>query len=79
MKILFACDDGSYVVEVLPGRLFAKVSPAKDHQTVYDGHYNLLLNPGAFHEYREHEAMLENRIETIILDELTKLEKTQKK
>lgn len=79
MKIKFACDDGSYVVEIFPGRLYAKVHPDKGHPPLYDGNYNLLLNPGSFHEYREKDQMLENRIADIIHDEFITVEKEHKK
>lgn len=71
MKILFECDGGSYVVEVIPNRLYAKVALDKDIP-VYDGNYSLLINPGSFHEYRGEEAMLQNRVEKIITEDLKK-------
>lgn len=72
MKILFECDDGTYVVEVLPSRLYSKVHPEKG-ELFYDGGYNLLLNPGSFHEYRGEDKMLQNKIEKMISDDLKKV------
>ena len=71
MKILFECNDGTYVVEVISSRLYAKVHPDKE-DIHYDGKYNLLLNPAGFHEYREEEAMLQNKINKLISDDLKK-------
>lgn len=71
MKILFECDDGCYVVEVMPSRLYARVHPDKEGEEVrYDGHYSLLLNPASFHEYRGKDKMLQNRIDKLIAEDL---------
>lgn len=72
MKILFECDDGAYVVEVLPSRLYSRVHPEKG-ELFYDGNYSLLLNPASFHEYRGEEKMLQNKIEKMISDDLKKV------
>lgn len=69
MKILFECDDGCYVVEVMPSRLYARVHPDKE-EIVYNGGYNLLLNPASFHEYRGKDKMLQNRIDKLISEDL---------
>lgn len=69
MKILFECDDGAYVVEVLPSRLYARVHPDKE-EVRYDGNYSLLLNPASFHEYRGKDKMLQNRINKLISEDL---------
>lgn len=71
MKILFECDDNSYVVEVINSRLYAKVNPDKG-DIFYDGTCSLLLNPASFHEYRGEEVMLQNKISKLISDDLKK-------
>lgn len=72
MKILFECNDGAYVVEVLPSRLYARVHPDKGEIT-YDGSYSLLLNPASFHEYRGQDKMLQNRVDKLITEDLKKV------
>lgn len=69
MKILFECNDGAYVVEVLPSRLYARIHPDKG-EVRYDGNYSLLLNPASFHEYRGKDKMLQNRIDKLIAEDL---------
>lgn len=71
MKILFECDNGTYVVQIFEGRLYAKVDPDND-RVDYHNQYNLLLNPGTFHEYRKKDTMLQNRIKKIITGDLEK-------
>ena len=71
MKILFECDNGCYVVQIFEGRLYAKVDPDKG-DIIYDGHYNLLINPGSFHEYRKKDTMLQNRLKKLITEDLEK-------
>lgn len=71
MNIMFECNDGSYVVEVLPSRLYAKVNLDKDI-IAYDDSYNLLLNPASFHEYRGEDKMLYNKIDKLIREDLEK-------
>lgn len=72
MKILFECNDGAYVVEVLPSRLYARVHPDKG-EVSYDGSFSLLLNPASFHEYKGKDAMLQNRIDKLIREDLEKV------
>lgn len=69
MKILFECDNGAYVVEVLHKRLYARVHPDKK-DIVYDGSFNLLLNPASFHEYKGQDKMLQGRIDKLISEDL---------
>ena len=71
MKILFECDDGNYIVEVLPTRLYAKIHPERE-DLFYGDKFNLMLNPGSFHEYREGDKMLQNRIDKLIREDLQK-------
>lgn len=69
MKILFELDNGAYVVEVLPKRLYAKVEAHTDIP-VYSSTTAPLLNRGAFHEYRGNDKPLEHTLEDIIADDL---------
>lgn len=71
MKIMFECNDGCYVVEVQPKRLYAKVNPDKE-EPMYSSNYSLMLNPGSFHEYKGEDAMVENRVEKIVKEDLKK-------
>lgn len=73
MKILFECDGGAYVVEVLESRLYAKVETEKDVPIKYSHTFSLLLNPASFHEYREQDKMLQNKIDKMIQEDLKKV------
>ena len=74
MKILFECDGGAYVVEVLEGRLYAKVETEKNVPIKYSHTFSLLLNPANFHEYREKNTMLQNKINKLINTDLKSVE-----
>lgn len=65
MKILFELDNGAYVVEVLPKRLYAKVEAHTDIPT-YSSTASSLLNRGSFHEYRKKDKKLAFELEDII-------------
>lgn len=71
MKILFECDDGAYVAEVIEARLYARVHPEKN-EIVYSGGFNLLLNPASFHEYKGQDKMLQNKVDKMISEDLKK-------
>lgn len=74
MKILFECDDGSYVVELCKHRLFAKIPDKKDVLPTYSTVVSKLLNPGSFHEYRgKNNKMLETRLKNRLKDDLEKV------
>ena len=72
MKILFECNNGAYVVEVHPKRLYAKVEADKNMPVRYSSTISPLLNPSGFHEYRESDAMLQKKMEKAISDDLKK-------
>ena len=72
MKILFECDNGAYVVEVHPERLYAKVEEDKHLPVRYSSTVSPLLNPASFHEYRGEDAMLQKRLDKTIADDLKK-------
>lgn len=72
MKILFECDNGAYVVEVHPERLYAKVETEKDMPIRYSSTISPLLNPASFHEYREEDAMLQKKLDKAVADDLKK-------
>ena len=71
MRILFECDNGAYVVELCEKRLYAKVHPDNNTPT-YSSTFSNLLNPASFHEYRDENTMLENRVEKVITTDLKK-------
>lgn len=73
MKILFECDNGAYVVEVHPERLYAKVETEKDMPIRYSSTISPLLNPASFHEYREEDAMLQKKLDKVVGDDLKKV------
>ena len=71
MKILFECDDGSYVVEVRPQRLYAKIPEGKTAVPAYSTVISNLLNPGSFHEYHgKNNKMLETRLRNVLKHDL---------
>ena len=72
MKILFECDNGAYVVELHPERLYAKVDADKNVPIRYSTTVSPLLNPASFHEYREEDAMLQKKIDKLVADDLKK-------
>lgn len=73
MKILFECDNGAYVVEVHPERLYARVETEKDMPVRYSPTISPLLNPASFHEYREEDAMLQRKLDKAVVDDLKKV------
>ena len=73
MKVLFECDNGAYVVEVLPQRLYAKVEEDKNMPIRYSSTVSPLLNPASFHEYRKEDAMLQKRLDRAVADDLKKV------
>lgn len=73
MRILFECDNGAYVVEVHPERLYAKVETEKDMPIRYSSTISPLLNPASFHEYREEDAMLQKKLDKAVVDDLKKV------
>lgn len=73
MRILFECDNGAYVVEVHPERLYAKVETEKDMPIKYSSTISPLLNPASFHEYREEDAMLQKKLDKAVGDDLKKV------
>lgn len=73
MKILFECDNGAYVVEVHPERLYARVETEKDLPIKYSSTISPLLNPASFHEYREEDAMLQKKLDKAVGDDLKKV------
>ena len=70
MKILFECNNGAYVVEIHPQRLYAKVEADKKAPIHYSSTVSPLLNPASFHEYREEDPMLQKRLEKAIADDM---------
>lgn len=72
MRILFECDNGAYVVEVHPGRLYARVEEDKTMPIQYSSTISPLLNPASFHEYREEDAMLQKKLDRAVADDLKK-------
>ena len=73
MKILFECDGGAYVLEVLPQRLYAKVETDKNIPIRYSETFSPLLNPASFHEYREEDAMLQKKLDKVVAEDLKKV------
>lgn len=73
MRILFECDNGAYVVEVHPERLYARVETEKDLPIKYSSTISPLLNPASFHEYREEDAMLQKKLDKAVGDDLKKV------
>lgn len=73
MRILFECDNGAYVVEVHPERLYAKVETEKDMPIRYSSTISPLLNPASFHEYHEEDAMLQKKLDKAVVDDLKKV------
>ena len=72
MKILFECDNGAYVVEVRPQRLYAKVEADKAMPIRYSSTISPLLNPASFHEYRDEDSMLQKKLDKAISEDLKK-------
>lgn len=72
MKILFECDNGAYVVEVHPERLYARVEEDKNIPVRYSSTISPLLNPASFHEYRGEDAMLQKKLDKTVADDLKK-------
>lgn len=72
MKILFECDNGAYVVEVHPERLYARVEEDKNMPVRYSSTISPLLNPASFHEYRGEDAMLQKKLDKTVADDLKK-------
>lgn len=72
MKILFECDNGAYVVEVHPERLYARVEENKNMPVRYSSTISPLLNPASFHEYRGEDAMLQKKLDKTVADDLKK-------
>lgn len=73
MKILFECDGGAYVLEVLPQRLYAKVETDKSLPIRYSETFSPLLNPASFHEYHGEDAMLQKKLDKAVVDDLKKV------
>ena len=73
MKILFECDNGAYVVEVHPQRLYAKVEEDKNMPIRYSSTISPLLNPASFHEYRGDDAMLQKKLDRAVADDFKKV------
>lgn len=73
MKILFECDNGAYVLEVLPQRLYAKVEEDKNMAIRYSATISPLLNPASFHEYRGKDTMLQKKLDKAVSDDLRKV------
>lgn len=78
MKILFECNNGAYVVELHPERLYAKVEEDKNIPVRYSPTISSLLNPASFHEYREENPMLQKKLEKIVSEDLKKATFVQK-
>lgn len=72
MKILFECDNGAYVVEVHPQRLYAKVEADKNTPIRYSPTVSPLLNPASFHEYRDEDSMLQKKMDKAVSEDLKK-------
>lgn len=72
MKILFECDNGAYVVEVHPQRLYAKVEADKNMPIRYSSTTSSLLNPASFHEYRGDDTMLQKKLDKVVGEDLKK-------
>lgn len=70
MKILFECDGGAYVLEVLPQRLYAKVEADKNLPIRYSETFSPLLNPASFHEYRGDDSMLQKKLDKTVAEDL---------
>lgn len=79
MKILFECNNGAYVVEVLPQRLYAKVEADKNAPIRYSATTSSLLNPASFHEYREEDVMLQKKLDKVISEDLKRASEALKK
>lgn len=73
MKVLFECDNGAYVVEVLPQRLYAKVEEDKNMPIRYSSTVSPLLNPASFHEYRGEDTMLQKKLDKAVAEDLKKV------
>lgn len=83
MKIIFELDDGAYVLEIVPQRLYAKIEKHTDIPK-YSATVSPLLKQGHFKEYRDSqpdfEEMMYGLIRTDLRDVLmTKKQKTPKK
>lgn len=72
MKILFECDNGAYIVEVLAQRLYAKIDQDKHAPIRYSSTVSPLLNPASFHEYREEDSMLQKKLDKVVSEDLKK-------
>lgn len=73
MRIMFECNNGAYVVEVLPERLYAKVEEDKNMPIRYSSAISPLLNPASFHEYRGEDSMLQKKLDKVVADDLKKV------
>lgn len=73
MKVLFECDNGAYVVEVLPQRLYARVEEDKNMPIHYSSTVSPLLNPASFHEYRGEDTMLQKKLDKAVAEDLKKV------
>ena len=70
MKILFECNDGSYVAELKKERLYAKVEEDKNMPVQYSAKASPLLNRAMFHEYRDQNKDVEKRVKDRIASDL---------
>ena len=71
MKILFECDNGAYVVEIHPQRLYARVEADDKKAPIhYSSTVSPLLNPASFHEHREKDPMLEKKLFKAVADDM---------
>lgn len=71
MKVLFELDNGAFVLEVLPKRLYARVEADSDIPT-YSDTYSTLITRGTFKEYRRKDKELAFELEDVVKYDLEK-------
>lgn len=69
MRILHEMDNGAYVLEVIPKRLYAKIEKYTDIPT-YAGTVSPLLIQGHFHEWRESDPKFEKAMFQLVKTDL---------